>query len=209
MLVKTTLSIYSALRRETLKHNVVDRDRILIPPQWDSLGKIKVIREGFDVEGISKSWGLAMHSSRASVEKASNMTSTNGTSDGQERAPEPIHNGDVWDDILHAYEETIRNPKFEPADAAKPQDTKPKIEVVTLSMQDFLSKQSEFLERLRAEEEKAQETNGKDGRAAASLEEDKEDSHVNQHLGPVQFNMGGIQVDAEDMLNRLRQQARE
>jgi dynein light intermediate chain 1 len=27
---------------------------------------------------------------------------------------------------------------------------------------------------------------------------------VNEHIGPVQFNMGGIQVDADDMLKKLR-----
>ena len=27
---------------------------------------------------------------------------------------------------------------------------------------------------------------------------------VNEHIGPIQFNMGGIQVDAEDMVRRLQ-----
>jgi len=31
-----------------------------------------------------------------------------------------------------------------------------------------------------------------------------EEGRVNEHIGPVQFNMGGIQVDADDMLQRLK-----
>jgi dynein light intermediate chain 1 len=31
-----------------------------------------------------------------------------------------------------------------------------------------------------------------------------DEGRVHEHIGPVQFNMGGIQVDADDMLQRLR-----
>jgi hypothetical protein len=31
-----------------------------------------------------------------------------------------------------------------------------------------------------------------------------DEARVNEHIGPVQFNMGGIQVDADDMLQRLK-----
>lgn len=31
-----------------------------------------------------------------------------------------------------------------------------------------------------------------------------DEGRVNEHIGPVQFNMGGIQVDADDMLQRLK-----
>ncbi len=34
-------------------------------------------------------------------------------------------------------------------------------------------------------------------------------SQVNEHIGPVQFNMGGIQVDADDMLRKLKSHQRE
>lgn len=33
------------------------------------------------------------------------------------------------------------------------------------------------------------------------------EARVNEHIGPVQFNMGGIQVDADDMLQRLKVRA--
>jgi hypothetical protein len=35
-------------------------------------------------------------------------------------------------------------------------------------------------------------------------ENDSREARVNEHIGPVQFNMGGIQVDADDMLQRLK-----
>jgi dynein light intermediate chain 1, cytosolic len=41
----------------------------------------------------------------------------------------------------------------------------------------------------------------------ASLEGEEsvgDEGRVNEHIGPVQFNMGGIQVDADDMLQRLK-----
>ena len=31
-----------------------------------------------------------------------------------------------------------------------------------------------------------------------------EEGRVSEHIGPVRFNMGGIQVDADDMLQRLK-----
>lgn len=35
-LVYSSLGIHSQLKKQTLKHNVVDRDKILVPPNWDS-----------------------------------------------------------------------------------------------------------------------------------------------------------------------------
>lgn len=41
---------------------------------------------------------------------------------------------------------------------------------------------------------------GEDGQ----VDEREREGKVNEHIGPVQFNMGGIQVDADDMLQRLK-----
>lgn len=35
---------------------VVERDTVLVPAGWDSWGKIRVLREGFDCEGASTEW---------------------------------------------------------------------------------------------------------------------------------------------------------
>jgi dynein light intermediate chain 1 len=210
LLVQSSLGIYSPLRRQTLKHNVVDRDRILIPPQWDSWGKIKVIREGFDVEGISKGFSGAIQDSRSKVEKVTaNGTVETDPKTGSRKPPNVHDDDDEWKEVLSAYEETIRNPKYQAPDTNEIQGDKT-VEVSSLSMQDFLAKQAEFLEKLRAEEEKNQEANAStNGSRNDTADDGDKDSRINRHIGPVQFNMGGIQVDADDMLRTLRQQDRE
>lgn len=35
---------------------VVERDTVLVPAGWDSWGKVRVLREGFDCEGASSEW---------------------------------------------------------------------------------------------------------------------------------------------------------
>jgi hypothetical protein len=70
-------------------------------------------------------------------------------------------------------------------------------------MQKFLGQQLTILDQLKAEDEKDREAK----KAPKPLEMSPhldESGHVNEHIGPVQFNMGGIQVDADDMLRRLK-----
>ncbi|KAG4305841.1 hypothetical protein PORY_000751 [Pneumocystis oryctolagi] len=45
------------------KANVIDRDQIFVPVGWDSWGKIRITRDGFDVEGISELWSQDLNSS--------------------------------------------------------------------------------------------------------------------------------------------------
>ncbi len=49
-LIQLSIGIQSLLKRETVKHNVIDRDKILISPNWGSWGKIRILREGFEME---------------------------------------------------------------------------------------------------------------------------------------------------------------
>lgn len=35
-----------------------------------------------------------------------------------------------------------------------------------------------------------------------------DESRINEHIGPVQFNVGGIQVDADDVLQRMKSRER-
>ncbi|KAF9128324.1 hypothetical protein BGW39_005165 [Mortierella sp. 14UC] len=37
---------------------VVERDQVMVPAGWDSIGKIKVLRSGFDCEGVADGWDL-------------------------------------------------------------------------------------------------------------------------------------------------------
>ncbi|KAK9240031.1 dynein light intermediate chain-domain-containing protein [Lipomyces kononenkoae] len=41
---------------KNIQPNVVDRDAVLIPSGWDSWSKILLIKEGFDVDGVSSGW---------------------------------------------------------------------------------------------------------------------------------------------------------
>ncbi|KAI8454670.1 dynein light intermediate chain-domain-containing protein [Phakopsora pachyrhizi] len=49
------------------KANVVDRDEVLIPMGWDSWGKIKILRDGFDPQIVGDGWLLDLdrHSRRS------------------------------------------------------------------------------------------------------------------------------------------------
>ena len=190
-LIHSTLGIHSQLKKQSVKHNVVDRDQVLIPPNWDSWGKIRVLREGFDVEGTSTGWSIEI--------QASASAATNGASETNdvEKSPDSA--------VLHTYESAIPDPHAYSLSQTK----NPSIEISTLTTQAFLTTQLEVLEKLKAEEEAA---------AAASSEKDPNnintfsnstsnkphDERVNEHIGPVQVNMGGIQVDADDILKKLR-----
>jgi dynein light intermediate chain 1, cytosolic len=102
------------------------------------------------------------------------------------------------------YEQAIKDPKHDQTDVgAGGRLNGSKIEVGTEDMQPFLGKQSEILEQLKVEDEKdrAARKPSKQLDMSPNLDESR---RVNEHIGPVQFNVGGIQVDADDMLRKLR-----
>lgn len=69
--------------------------------------------------------------------------------------------------------------------------------------QDFLEKQLKILEAFKAK----QPEKGADNAIARStrhIDYGNDEKSISEHIGPVQFNMGGIQVDADDMLQRLK-----
>jgi dynein light intermediate chain 1 len=39
-----------------MKAQVVERDTVLVPSGWDSFGKLRVLREGFDCEAVHQGW---------------------------------------------------------------------------------------------------------------------------------------------------------
>ncbi|MCJ1247559.1 hypothetical protein MMC30_004773 [Trapelia coarctata] len=202
-LVHSTLGIQSPLKRQPLKHNVIDRDKVLIPPNWDSWGKIRVLREGFDVEAISNGWSHDIELPMQSGQK--DHTAANGHQ--QNTISRPSQRLSV------AYEELISDPTKKNAveDLTVPENG---LEVETLGMQEFLANQSEIMERLKAQEEQSPDKTDKresrptsgsfTGGASDGNRVSNESNRVNEHIGPVQFNIGGIQVDAEDMLKRLQ-----
>jgi dynein light intermediate chain 1, cytosolic len=52
-LILSSLKIQSLLKKEIAKHNVIDQDKILVSPNWDSWGKIHILGRGFNPEAIA------------------------------------------------------------------------------------------------------------------------------------------------------------
>ena len=190
-LIHSTLGIHSQLKKQNLKHNVIDRDKILVPPNWDSWGKIRVIREGFDVEGTSRGWSIEIHAPASAV--------ANGSMETNDAEPNPPTYSEGT--VLATYESTIPNPHAYSASQFK----NPSIEVSIPTTQSFLTAQLEVLEKLKAEDEAAASSKRDPNSSTFSNTTDKpHDDRINEQIGPVQVNMGGIQVDADDMLKKLR-----
>ena len=68
----------------------MDRDRVFVPSGWDSWGKIRVLRDGFDVEGVCEGWG---------VDLASKLN------------PDTITESEAGGGALEVYEDTVSDPK--------------------------------------------------------------------------------------------------
>lgn len=199
-LVHSSLGIHSLLKRQPLKHNVIDRDKVVVPPNWDSWGKIRVLREGFDVEAVNKGWSLDIEESFEPV--------SNGHVNGDvDKHAEPAQ---VAGGAVEIYEETIRDPSLDGLQATATETSGLKLEVSSLDPQAFLASQLEILEKIRQDSSGMDSSRLARGRqlSQSGIEEGEEirgdEARVNEHIGPVQFNMGGIQVDADDMLQRLR-----
>ena len=185
---------------------MVDRDKILIPPNWDSWGKIRVLREGFDVEAVSSGWSKDIQLSRQPFEQRHNEGQSEIGLYEQHQQQSTI---DTEESPIHVYENTISNSKKENA-LEHSNLSRDNLEVETTNMQEFLAGQLEVMEHLKAQEERGKDdgetssaSRAKVDGAGSGVVEDR--SRVNEHIGPVQFNVGGIQVDAEDMLKRLKE----
>ncbi|KAK1147309.1 hypothetical protein N8T08_001386 [Aspergillus melleus] len=194
-LLHSSLGIHSLLKRQSLKHNVIDRDKILVPSNWDSWGKIRIIRDGFDMEGISTAWSIEIQEPPEPL--------TYGPVEEEEPKDEASAGLEDGTSAVAIFEQTIKDPKRDTSLALASQQNKKKVEVETTDMQTFFSKQQELLEQLKIEDEKDRAVNKMPPQLEMSPLEDN--GRVNEHIGPVQFNMGGIQVDADDMLRKLKE----
>ncbi|KAF2085522.1 hypothetical protein K490DRAFT_3258, partial [Saccharata proteae CBS 121410] len=218
-LVHASLGIQSTLKRESLKHNVIDREKVLVPPNWDSWGKIRILREGFDAEAVSEAWSVDIQtpSQRQDVQAAVLENGDMAAADAQAGAEADGTEEEELSTSIAMYEEVIKDPGRESALAQGLPTTgtgKPSIEVISTDNQAFLSSQLEVLEKLRAEDERTRlanqstrekQTGHRERNTFSSNGRDDTGSGVvEEHIGPVQFNMGGIQVDADDMLKRLK-----
>ncbi|QSZ37201.1 hypothetical protein DSL72_009295 [Monilinia vaccinii-corymbosi] len=199
-LIHSSLGIHSLLKRQPIRHNVIDRDKVVVPPNWDSWGKIRVLREGFDVEEVNKGWSL-------DIEEDSGPTANGDGTSTPSQPGELISEGGA----VSAYEEVIQDPSLDALQATSAESQGLKLEVFSLDTQNFLASQVEVLHTISQgpDVSSVDSTRLINGRKVSSEygngeEKAPDEGKVSEHIGPVQFNMGGIQVDADDMLQRLR-----
>lgn len=163
-----------------------------------------MLRDGFDVEAVSSGWqddlDAELPSNDRSLPDLENIAE--GAGGAGLRAP---------GGAIALYEDWIRDPGSDGLLAG--QDADPdRTEIASQDPQEFLGNQLVILEAFRTKAtEKEKTDSSKTSRATKRSEEsgflspqEATDVLVSDHIGPVQFNMGGIQVDADDMLQRLK-----
>jgi dynein light intermediate chain 1, cytosolic len=205
-LIHASLGVHSLLKRSPLKPNVIDRDKIVVPPNWDSWGKIRVLRDGFDVEAVAQGWAIDLDQDFLQL---MGVFQTNGVVNDADRedaipdpddaqAPEPKFKEPEGSAVV-LYEKEVQDTTLDALALAQGNQDSTKLEAEPVDTQAFLASQ---VSRLEAEK-KADEQAGKDysNKATAAAGTDEV---ISDHIGPVQFNMGGIQVDADDMVQRLK-----
>ena len=161
------------------------------------------------MEAVSSGWSNDIHTPQTSENVGDSETANRAASDD---AKSPVGK----DKVLPLYEETIRDPRKD-LEFSNPNSSKLDL-VQAPSMQAFLTTQMEIMERIKKEEEEAaaaaqekekasRATTAGDGNLTQTsryFDNLQQSDAISDQIGPVQFNMGGIQVDADDMLKRLK-----
>ena len=159
------------------------------------------MREGFDVEGVSRGWSIdiSARTQPQSIQVQKDDNQVNGT------LPSKVVEGTV----LPLYESTIIDPNATKKARA---NEKPRIEVSVPNMQTFLASQQEVIARIAAEDEKSTTlTSAPSSSTFTSTSSETSASthdHMSDQIGPVKVNMGGIQVDADDIVRKLQHQSK-
>ncbi|KAK2676319.1 Dynein family light intermediate chain [Fusarium oxysporum f. sp. vasinfectum] len=192
-LIHSTLGITSLLKRHPLKHNVIDRDKIVVPTNWDSWGKIRVLGGSFDPEPVSISWSEDISTPLDSMpfDDADKISDKEAEIRKQKSA-------------IARYEGWCRDPNSGGlAVVENAMHGERWITVESDDTQEFLEKQLKILEAFKA---KLPEKGSDNAivRSTRHIDYTGDETSISEHIGPVQFNMGGIQVDADDMLQRLK-----
>ncbi|KAK0612541.1 dynein light intermediate chain-domain-containing protein [Bombardia bombarda] len=241
-LIHSSLGIHSLLKKHPLKHNVIDRDKICVPPNWDSWGKVRVLREGFDVELVSNGWTIDLDQPSPPAQRDPTTHGENDqTNDNANETDSEEEDGDVDADpegsTVALYESAVQDPTMDALQIAGRTSHSTELEVETAQTQSFLGQQLKILEAFRQkgdeaggssrggednnnssasrssklasskkmpDEEEYSNGNGLGQYAGGSASRQQADAKVLEHIGPVQFNIGGIQVDADDMVQRLK-----
>lgn len=202
-LIHAHLGIKSLVKQKLIKYQVNERDRVLVPSNWDSWAKIRILTENFDVEGTSELWSV-------DIDQLPKLnTATNGDAGGNDQliTNSETAKEDEGPSATSIYEETIQNPEQASALAALHVKQANGLEVSSKETQTFLSEQLVTLEELRREDENDQKLKAQRKEKDPGLRGwagDDASGVVEEHIGPVQFNMGGIHVNADEMVKRLQ-----
>jgi dynein light intermediate chain 1, cytosolic len=207
-LIHSSLGIQSLLKREIIKHNVIDRDKILIPPNWDSWGKIRILREGFEIDTVANAWSVEI---QAPPETEFDPSATKPVANGDAIAkPEDSNPAFGEESTISIFTSALPNP-FATSRRFIPPTTK----IVTVQdSQTFLAEQAQILEMLRQEDEQSERSARKGATPSVGsnsltpIEGDDAASsraRISEQTGPYNINVGGIQVDAEEVTRRIRE----
>lgn len=203
-LIHSSLSIHSLLKRELVKHNVIERDKILIPPNWDSWGKIRILREGFELETVGDAWSIEIQKPPEEL-SALDPKTRDATKKDSEKDSES-------DSAVAMFEAAFPDPALDRSSYRPITDLE--AEVTAPDTQTFLSQQAAILEQLRADDDRAGRRARKGapaptGGAHSEIDDNNAGGVANapmaEHIGPYQINVGGIQVDAEEVTRRIRE----
>lgn len=192
---------------------MIDRDKILIPHNWDSWGKIRILREGFELETVANAWSVEIQSPpEAEYDASTAKDATNSA--GKADAENSTKSSAGKETTLSIFTASLPNPfaKTKPfVPSTRANDT-----VTVQDMQAFLAEQAQILEAYRQEDERADRGARKVSHSSTvtgsltQLDNNDDTTAVNraklsEHTGPYNINVGGIQVDAEEVTRRIRE----
>lgn len=226
LLIHSSLGIHSLLKRETVKYNIVDRDKLLIPPNWDSWAKIRILREGFDMEGVGAAWSTEIQDPPSSTfpdpDPTDPPSSPSSSAVALFAATLPDPSNPSANDTTHATPTAhpFQDPDKHPSSSSNSEPP----EVTCPDTQTFLAEQAVLLDRLKNEDAR-EEARQRQASSSSSTSADKRntDPHLidsasasaddaggrmAEQIGPMQFNVGGIEVDADDAVRQLRERER-
>ncbi len=212
-LIHSSLGIQSLLKREIVRHNVIDRDKILIPPNWDSWGKIRILREGFQMETVANAWSVEI---QTPPEAEFDASTAKPVANGDVKAEDPDSKTAPGEETsVSIFTSSLPNPTarskpYIPSTSAN--------DIVTVAdTQTFLAEQAQVLETLRQEDERADRRARKGappstgGGSLTPIDGDDSAGRTrsSEQSGPYNINVGGIQVDAEEVTRRIREREAE
>lgn len=179
----------------------------MVPPNWDSWGKIRVLGGTFEAESVSQGWVEDIDERFANgpiitlETLEANRSPRNDEDDGEEMAPTAADGGPLQtESALARYEDWCQDPDsggIALVDSVMTNSAE--VNVVSDDTQKFLEGQLNLLETWKAQ---TPEKTALEARDRAGFQRDRE--AISEHIGPVQFNVGGIHVDADDMLQRIK-----